>query len=92
MLIKKIFEDYETRKFNTYDIGFIIAPIFNAAGRLEDAKRAVELFIEKDHRVCSTIISELLDKNSERKEIQEDIFQKLWKKLKMKNSMKMPFL
>ena len=47
MLIKKIFEDYETRKFNTYDIGFIIAPIFNAAGRLEDAKRAVELFIEK---------------------------------------------
>ena len=26
MLIKKIFEDYETRKFNTYDIGFIIAP------------------------------------------------------------------
>lgn len=81
MLIKKIFEDYETRKFNTYDIGFIIAPIFNAAGRLEDAKRAVELFIEKDHRVCSTIISELLSKNSERKEIQEDIFQKTVEKI-----------
>ena len=81
MLIKKIFEDYETRKFNTYDIGFIIAPIFNAAGRLEDAKRAVELFIEKDHRVCSTIINELLSKNSERKEIQEDIFQKAVEKI-----------
>lgn len=81
MLIKKIFEDYETRKFNTYDIGFIIAPIFNAAGRLEDAKRAVELFIERDHRVCSTIISELLSKNSERKEIQEDIFQKAVEKI-----------
>lgn len=81
MLIKKIFEDYESRKFNTYDIGFIIAPIFNAAGRLEDAKRAVELFIEKDHRVCSTIINELLSKNSERKEIQEDIFQKAVEKI-----------
>ncbi|WP_294706965.1 single-stranded-DNA-specific exonuclease RecJ [uncultured Fusobacterium sp.] len=81
MLIKKIFEDYETRKFNTYDIGFIIAPIFNAAGRLEDAKRAVELFIEKDHRVCSSIISELLSKNNERKEIQEDIFQKAVEKI-----------
>lgn len=81
MLIKKIFEDYESRKFNTYDIGFIIAPIFNAAGRLEDAKRAVELFIEKDHRICSTIISELLGKNSERKEIQEDIFQKAVEKI-----------
>lgn len=76
MLIKKIFEDYQTRKFSTYDIGFIIAPIFNAAGRLEDAKRAVELFIEKDHIVCSEIINELLNNNSQRKEIQEEIFEK----------------
>lgn len=76
MLIKKIFEDYKTKKFNTYDIGFIIAPIFNAAGRLEDAKRAVELFIEKDHRVCSEIINELLNNNTERKEIQEMILER----------------
>lgn len=76
MLIKKIFEDYKTKKFNTYDIGFIIAPIFNAAGRLEDAKRAVELFIEKDHRVCSEIINELLNNNAERKEIQEMILER----------------
>lgn len=76
MLIKKIFEDYKTKKFNTYDIGFIIAPIFNAAGRLEDAKRAVELFIEKDHRVCSEIINELLNNNTERKEIQETILER----------------
>lgn len=76
MLIKKIFEDYQTRKFSTYDIGFIIAPIFNAAGRLEDAKRAVELFIEKDHRVCTEIINELLNNNSERKEIQETILER----------------
>ena len=81
MLIKKIFEDYETRKFNTYDIGFIIAPIFNAVGRLEDAKKAVELFIEKDHRVCSAAIKDLLDKNSERKEIQEEIFEKAIEKI-----------
>lgn len=76
MLIKKIFEDYQTRKFSTYDIGFIIAPIFNAAGRLEDAKRAVELFIEKDHRACTEIINELLNNNSERKEIQETILER----------------
>lgn len=84
MLIKKIFEDYKTRKFTTYDIGFIIAPIFNAAGRLEDAKRAVELFIEKDHRVCSKIIDELLTKNSERKEIQELILEKATHKIESK--------
>ncbi len=81
MLIKKIFEDYDIRKFNTYDIGFIIAPIFNAVGRLEDAKKAVELFIEKDHRVCSAAIKDLLEKNSERKEIQEEIFEKAIEKI-----------
>lgn len=81
MLIKKIFEDHDIRKFNTYDIGFIIAPIFNAVGRLEDAKKAVELFIEKDHRVCSASIKDLLEKNSERKEIQEEIFQKAIEKV-----------
>lgn len=75
MLIKKLFEDYNTRKISTYDIGFIIAPIFNAAGRLEDAKKAVELFIEKDHVKCTAIISELLHNNSERKAIQENIFE-----------------
>ena len=44
MLIKKIFEDYQTRKFSTYDIGFIIAPIFNAAGRLEDTQKSCTSF------------------------------------------------
>lgn len=73
MLIKTIFDDYSTRKFSPYDIGFIIAPIFNAAGRLEDAKKAVELFIERDHVKCTTLIGELLKNNKERKEIQENI-------------------
>ena len=75
MLIKKIFEDYNDRKFSTYDIGFIIAPIFNAAGRLEDAKKAVELFIQKDHVQCTNLIYSLLQNNSDRKAIQEDILQ-----------------
>lgn len=76
MLIKKIFEDYNERKFSTYDIGFIIAPIFNAAGRLEDAKKAVELFIQKDHVECTNLIYSLLQNNSDRKAIQEEILQK----------------
>lgn len=75
MLIKKIFEDYKTRDFSTYDIGFIIAPIFNAAGRLEDAKQAVELFLEDNHVRCNEIIDNLLKNNSVRKEIQENIFE-----------------
>ncbi|MGL6130419.1 MAG: single-stranded-DNA-specific exonuclease RecJ, partial [Fusobacteriaceae bacterium] len=38
LLRKLFFQDHETRIYSPYDIGFIIAPVFNAAGRLEDAK------------------------------------------------------
>lgn len=73
MLLKKIFETPAEKKFDTYDVGFIIAPIFNAAGRLEDAKMAVELFISEDHVKCDELIYTLINKNSERKDIQEKI-------------------
>ena len=76
MLMKRLFENPIDKKFNTYDIGFIIAPIFNAAGRLEDAKMAVELFVSNCHITCDKLIYELINKNSERKEIQEEILKK----------------
>lgn len=76
-LLRKVFpDDYENRDYNSYDIGYIIAPIFNAAGRLEDAKNAVKLFLEEDAFKCLQIIEELLKNNSERKEIQKKIFEK----------------
>ena len=55
-------------------IGYLIAPIFNAAGRLEDAKQAVSLFIEEDGFECLTIIEQLLENNNERKNIQKEDF------------------
>lgn len=76
-LFRKIFpDDYENRNYSAYDIGYIIAPIFNAAGRLEDAKNAVKLFLEEDAFKCLQIIDELLQNNLDRKEIQKKIFEK----------------
>ncbi|MBQ3437310.1 MAG: single-stranded-DNA-specific exonuclease RecJ [Fusobacterium sp.] len=76
-LLRKIFpDDYQDRKYSAYDIGYIIAPIFNAAGRLEDAKSAVKLFLEEDAFKCLQMIEELLENNFERKEIQKKIFEK----------------
>lgn len=76
-LLRKIFpEDYHDRTYTSYDIGYIIAPVFNAAGRLEDAKNAVKLFLEEDAFKCLQMIEELLKNNSERKEIQKQIFEK----------------
>ena len=75
-LLRKIFPDnWDTREYFAYDIGYLIAPIFNAAGRLEDAKQAVTLFIEEDGFKCLTIIEQLLENNNERKNIQKKILE-----------------
>ncbi|MCQ8212571.1 single-stranded-DNA-specific exonuclease RecJ [Cetobacterium somerae] len=81
MLMKRLFENPLEKKFDTYDVGFIIAPIFNAAGRLEDAKMAVELLVSDSHVACDKLIYELINKNSERKEIQEEILKKAIEKI-----------
>ena len=81
MLMKKLFEDPINKKFDAYDVGFIIAPVFNAAGRLEDAKMAVELFISDSHVTCDNLIYDLIGKNNQRKEIQEDILKKAIEKI-----------
>lgn len=75
-LLRKIFpDDYEDRRYTSYDIGYIIAPIFNAAGRLEDAKGAVKLFLEEDPFKSLAIIEELLKNNSDRKALQKRILE-----------------
>lgn len=81
MLMKRLFENPMEKKFDTYDVGFIIAPIFNAAGRLEDAKMAVELLVSDSHIICDKLIYELINKNNERKEIQEEILKKAIEKI-----------
>lgn len=81
LLIKKIYSDHDTHKFNTYDIGFVIAPIFNAAGRLEDAKMGVELLINENYAECTSTIYDLIGKNKERKEIQANILENCIQKI-----------
>ncbi|MBN8835770.1 MAG: single-stranded-DNA-specific exonuclease RecJ [Sphingobacteriia bacterium] len=47
---------------------FIIAPRVNAAGRMDDAKKAVQLFIEKDFTQALEFAKMLHSDNSDRKE------------------------
>lgn len=75
ILVKRLFPDYETRIFSAYDIGFVLAPVFNAAGRLEDAKNSVKLFLENDVKEANVRIDALLKNNTERRKVQENIFQ-----------------
>ncbi|WP_067140841.1 single-stranded-DNA-specific exonuclease RecJ [Oceanivirga salmonicida] len=80
MLCDKLF-DSEKDEYTTADIGFAISPVFNAAGRLQDAKLAVKLLTSQNEREISVIINELLSKNSQRKQIQNDIFELAKKEL-----------
>lgn len=75
-LLRKIYPELENKVFDTYDVGFIIAPVFNAAGRLEDAKMGVDLFTSDSNKVCDEVSYKLMQKNLERKDIQQNIFEK----------------
>ncbi len=74
MLLDKVFPN-KFDEFSSGDISFTISPIFNASGRLKDAKLVVYLLISNNEKEIQTIITELLLKNDERKEIQNNIFE-----------------
>ncbi len=59
-------EGDEKRTINTALIGFRIAPRLNAAGRLDHASRAVELFLCEDEQSAFRIAAELCELNRER--------------------------
>ncbi|MEO5942069.1 MAG: single-stranded-DNA-specific exonuclease RecJ [Ferruginibacter sp.] len=52
---------------------FVIAPRVNAAGRMDDAKKAVQLFIEKDPETAMEFAEMLHSDNSDRKEADSSI-------------------
>ena len=54
-------------------IVFIIAPRINAAGRMDDAKKAVQLFVEQDYNKALEYAGLLHNDNTERKEADVNI-------------------
>lgn len=60
-------------KISAGTIGFQIGPRLNAAGRLGDAKRGVQLFLSQDAEEALCIAQELDDENKNRREMEERI-------------------
>ncbi|MDD3480989.1 MAG: single-stranded-DNA-specific exonuclease RecJ [Patescibacteria group bacterium] len=54
---------------SAYDVGFVIGPRLNAAGRLEHAKNALELLLTKEETKAKEIAKELSRLNSERQDL-----------------------
>lgn len=61
------------KHLNISNVVFVIAPRVNAAGRMDDAKKAVQLFIEKDEATAMQFAEMLHADNSERKEADSSI-------------------
>jgi single-stranded-DNA-specific exonuclease len=61
------------KKLSINNVVFVIAPRINAAGRMDDAKKAVQLFIEKDTDKALELAKILHNDNSDRKEADTNI-------------------
>lgn len=57
----------QDKKLSAFDLGFIIGPCINAAGRLGDAKASMEFLLEKDSYKAETRAMELININNQRK-------------------------
>ena len=62
----------DTTNLNTYHIGFVIGPCINAGGRLDTAKRALELLNASNRREAVTLAADLKELNDSRKEMTEE--------------------
>ena len=61
------------KKLSINNVVFVIAPRVNAAGRMDDGKKAVQLFIEDDYARALEFAEMLHNDNTERKEADSSI-------------------
>uniref|UniRef100_UPI0040567C03 single-stranded-DNA-specific exonuclease RecJ n=1 Tax=Agathobacter sp. TaxID=2021311 RepID=UPI0040567C03 len=62
----------EEQQIDAYHFGFVLGPCINASGRLDTAKRALELFFEKNPAKAALIANELAVLNEQRKEMTKE--------------------
>ena len=62
----------EKDAIGAYHIGFIVGPCINAGGRLDTAKRALELFASEDKESADRLAGDLKALNDSRKELTKD--------------------
>ena len=60
------------RALTSYHLGFVVGPCFNASGRIETAREAVELLCAKTQEEAEQLAVHLRDLNEERKRMTEE--------------------
>jgi single-stranded-DNA-specific exonuclease len=62
----------DINNISSYHIGFVIGPCLNASGRLDTARKAIELMLCKNTEEAHNRARELITLNTERKQMTED--------------------
>jgi len=63
----------DAARASTYDLGFVVGPRLNAAGRLDDMAVGIECLITNDHGTAERIARQLDDLNRQRRAIESDM-------------------
>ena len=63
---------YTDKNIGAFEVGFILGPCINAAGRLDDAMNAVNLFLTDDYEEALVIASKINELNNTRKNMTLD--------------------
>lgn len=72
---RAIAEFFRKSHFRSEDISFLIAPLINSSGRIEDAMRSYELLRAKSDTEAMEKLLYIVDLNNRRKEIELELFQ-----------------
>jgi len=63
----------DAARASTYDLGFVVGPRLNAAGRLDDMAVGIECLTTNDHGTAERIARQLDDLNRQRRAIESDM-------------------
>ena len=80
------------KNITTSDIGFYIAPIFNALGRIDNSKIVVNFFIQEDDFKIFAIIEEMKKANKIRRYLEIEIYNEIEEKIQKLNNPKYIFM
>lgn len=82
--LQALLQTYQIKEeYEVSDIVFGIGPKINAAGRIADAKASVKLLIEEDFHQAGRLAKTLIENNTERKDIDNDITKEALEMLEM---------
>ncbi len=62
----------EDKEITAYHLGFVIGPCLNASGRLDSAKKGLELLLTEDEESANKLAEEIVDLNDARKNMTKE--------------------